>query len=113
MIRSFGPLPRRGGRLVVTASGSGTLASLPARLHPRFDTETMSRDGPGQTMRDHAGAVRSAAAAGQGRPERINIPAKTGQVAAVRIYPKLPPVWRVILHLSSEDVVDTYVVCRH
>lgn len=86
MIRSFGPLLRRGGRLVVTASDFGTLASLPAHLHPRFDTETMSLDNLDQTMRDYADAVRSGAAAGQGWPEWINIPSKVGQVAAVRIY---------------------------
>ncbi len=86
MIRSFGPLLRRGGRLVVTASSFGTLASLPAHLHPRFDTKTMSLDDLDQTMRDYADAVRSGAAAGQGWPEWINIPSKVGQVAAVRIY---------------------------
>jgi carbonyl reductase 1 len=86
MIRSFGPLLRRGGRLVVTASDFGTLANLPAHLHPLFDTETMSLDDLDQTMRDYADAVRSGAAAGQGWPEWINIPSKVGQVAAVRIY---------------------------
>jgi NAD(P)-dependent dehydrogenase (short-subunit alcohol dehydrogenase family) len=86
MIRAFGPLLRRGGRLVVTASDFGTLASLPAHLHSRFDTETMSLDDLDQTMRGHADAVRSGAAAGQGWPEWINIPSKIGQVAAVRIY---------------------------
>jgi carbonyl reductase 1 len=86
MIRFFGPLLRRGGRLVVTASDFGTLAGLPAHLHSRFDTETMSLDDLDQTMRDYAGAVRSGAAAGQGWPEWINIPSKIGQVAAVRIY---------------------------
>jgi NAD(P)-dependent dehydrogenase (short-subunit alcohol dehydrogenase family) len=86
MIRSFGPLLRRGGRLVLTASDFGTLAGLPARLHPRFDTETMSLDDLDQTMRDYAGAVLRGAAAGQGWPEWINIPSKIGQVAAVRIY---------------------------
>ena len=35
----------------------GTLASLPAHLHPRFDTETMSLDDLDQMMRDYAGAV--------------------------------------------------------
>jgi carbonyl reductase 1 len=86
MIRCFGPLLRRGGRLVVTASDFGTLAGLPAHLHSRFGTETMSLDDLDQTMRDYAAAVRSGAAAGQGWPGWINIPSKIGQVAAVRIY---------------------------
>ena len=86
MIRSFGPLLRRGGRFAVTASSFGTLGSLPAPLHPRFDTETMSLDELDQAMLDYAGAVRSGAAAAQGWPEWINIPSKVGQVAAVRIY---------------------------
>ena len=51
MIRSFGPLLRRGGRLVVTASDFGTLAGLPAHLHSRFDTETTSLGDLDQTMR--------------------------------------------------------------
>ena len=86
MIRSFGPLLRPGGRFAVTASSFGTLGSLPARLHPRFDTETMSLDDLDRAMRDYADAVRSDAAAAQGWPEWINIPSKVGQVAAVRIY---------------------------
>jgi NAD(P)-dependent dehydrogenase (short-subunit alcohol dehydrogenase family) len=86
MIRSLGPLLRRGGRLVVTASDFGTLASLPAHLHSRFDTEVMSLGDLDQTMRAYADTVRSSAAAGQGWPEWINIPSKIGQVAAVRIY---------------------------
>jgi len=86
MIRSFGPLLRPGGRFIVTASSYGTLDSLPAHLHARFDTETMSLDDLDQAMRDYAGAVRSGAAAAQGWPEWINIPSKVGQVAAVRIY---------------------------
>jgi carbonyl reductase 1 len=86
MIRSFGPLLRRGGRLVVTASDFGTLAGLPAHLRSRFDTETLSLNDLDRTMRDYADAVRSGAAAEQGWPEWINIPSKIGQVAAVRIY---------------------------
>lgn len=86
VIRSFGPLVRPGGRLVVTASDFGTLTNLPAHLHSRFDTETMSLGDLDQTMRDYAGAVRSGAAAGQRWPEWINIPSKVGLVAAVRIY---------------------------
>jgi NAD(P)-dependent dehydrogenase (short-subunit alcohol dehydrogenase family) len=86
MIRAFGPLLRPGGRLVVTASAYGTLAGLPAGLHARFDTETMSLDDLDKTMRDYADAVRSGTAAGQDWPEWINIPSKIGQVAAVRIW---------------------------
>jgi len=86
MIRSFGPLLRPGGRFAITASSFGTLGSLPARLHPRFDTQTMSLDDLDQLMRDYADSVRSGTAAGQGWPDWINIPSKVGQVAAVRIY---------------------------
>jgi carbonyl reductase 1 len=78
MIRSFGPLLRPGGRLVVTASDFGTLASLPEHLHSRFDTEKISLGDLDQTIRDYAGA-----ASGRGWPEWINIPSKIGQVAAV------------------------------
>jgi carbonyl reductase 1 len=86
IIRSFGPLLRPGGRLLVTASSFGTLSCLPAHLHPRFDTETMTIDDLDQVMREYADSVRSGTAAAEGWPEWINVPSKVGQVAAVRIY---------------------------
>ena len=85
VLRAFSPLLRSGGRLLVVASTLGTLHELPARLHGRFDTETMSLDDVDATMRSWRDAVKDGRAAGEGWPEFINIPSKVGQVALVRV----------------------------
>jgi NAD(P)-dependent dehydrogenase (short-subunit alcohol dehydrogenase family) len=85
MLRAFSPLLRPGGRLLVVASDFGTLRSLPAGLHGRFDTETMSLDDVDATMLAWRDAVLAGTAAGEGWPDWINIPSKVGQVAAVRV----------------------------
>ena len=85
VLRAFSPLLRSGGRLLVVASTLGTLHELPAHLHGRFDTETMSLDDVDATMRSWRDAVKDGRAAGEGWPEFINIPSKVGQVASVRV----------------------------
>ncbi|MFF0519087.1 SDR family NAD(P)-dependent oxidoreductase [Actinomadura nitritigenes] len=85
MLRSFSPILRPGGRLLVVASDFGTLRSLPASLHGRFDTETMSFDDVDAAMLAWRDAVIAGTAAAEGWPDWINIPSKVGQVAAVRV----------------------------
>ncbi|MER6814652.1 SDR family NAD(P)-dependent oxidoreductase [Spirillospora sp. NPDC000708] len=85
MLRSFSPILRPGGRLLVVASDFGTLRSLPASLHGRFDTETMSLDDVDAAMLAWRDAVTAGTAAAEGWPDWINIPSKVGQVAAVRV----------------------------
>lgn len=85
MLRSFSPILRPGGRLLVVASDFGTLRSLPASLHGRFDTETMSLDDVDAAMLAWRDAVIAGTATAEGWPEWINIPSKVGQVAAVRV----------------------------
>jgi NAD(P)-dependent dehydrogenase (short-subunit alcohol dehydrogenase family) len=85
MLRAFSPLLRRGGRLLVVASTLGTLHELPAELHSRFDTETMTLDGVDATMLAWRDAVIDGRAHAEGWPAFINIPSKVGQVAAVRV----------------------------
>ncbi|WP_433240835.1 SDR family NAD(P)-dependent oxidoreductase [Actinomadura nitritigenes] len=85
MLRSFSPILRPGGRLLVVASDFGTLRSLPASLHGRFDTETMSLDDVDAAMLAWRDAVSAGTAAAEGWPDWINIPSKVGQVAAVRV----------------------------
>ena len=85
MLRSFSPILRPGGRLLVVASDFGTLRSLPASLHGRFDTETMSLDDVDAAMLAWRDAVIAGTAAAEGWPDWINIPSKVGQVAAVRV----------------------------
>jgi NAD(P)-dependent dehydrogenase (short-subunit alcohol dehydrogenase family) len=84
VLRSFAPLLRDGGRLLVVASRAGSLRALAPALHPRFDGHLSSLDdvdGAVCTWRD---AVREGRAAGEAWPAWINIPSKIGQVAAVR-----------------------------
>jgi NAD(P)-dependent dehydrogenase (short-subunit alcohol dehydrogenase family) len=85
MLRSFSPILRPGGRLLVVASDFGTLRSLPASLHGRFDTGTMSLDDVDAAMLAWRDAVIAGTAATEGWPDWINVPSKVGQVAAVRV----------------------------
>jgi len=84
-LRAFAPVLRPGGRLLVVASSFGTLRELPAHLHARFDTDTMSLDDVDAVMAAWRDAVLEGRAADEGWPDWINIPSKVGQVAAVRV----------------------------
>jgi NAD(P)-dependent dehydrogenase (short-subunit alcohol dehydrogenase family) len=82
VLRSFGPLLRPGGRLIVVASSLGTLDQLDPKLHPLFDGPSFEQIE--QTVEDWRQAIDAGTAADQGWPEWINTPSKVGQVAAVR-----------------------------
>jgi NAD(P)-dependent dehydrogenase (short-subunit alcohol dehydrogenase family) len=82
MLRSFGPMIRPGGRLIVVASSLGTLGNLDKRLHPLFENASLKEaESLVESWRAavHAGTAREA-----GWPEWINVPSKVAQVAAVR-----------------------------
>ena len=85
ILGAFAPILRPGGRLLVVASDFGSLRRLPAHLHARFDTDTMSLDDVDSTMLAWRDAVVEGHATEAGWPEWINIPSKVGQVAAVRV----------------------------
>ncbi len=85
LLRAFDPILRPGGRLLVVASDFGSLRRLPAHLHARFDTDTMTLDDVDATMLAWRDAVVEGRATQEGWPEWINIPSKVGQVAAVRV----------------------------
>jgi NAD(P)-dependent dehydrogenase (short-subunit alcohol dehydrogenase family) len=76
VLRSFAPILRNGGRLLVVA--------LAPALHSRFERLTTLEevDAAVCAWRD---AVRNGKAAGQAWPAWINIPSKIGQVSAVRV----------------------------
>jgi NAD(P)-dependent dehydrogenase (short-subunit alcohol dehydrogenase family) len=84
VLRSFAPLLRDGGCLLVVASRAGSLRALAPAFHRRFENlESLDEvDGAVCAWRD---AVRQGLAAGQAWPAWINIPSKIGQVAAVRV----------------------------
>jgi NAD(P)-dependent dehydrogenase (short-subunit alcohol dehydrogenase family) len=84
MLRSFAPILRDGGRLLVVASRAGSLRALAPALHPRFQNLT-SLDDVDRAVCRWRDAVRMGRAPGQAWPAWINIPSKIGQVAAVRV----------------------------
>lgn len=86
VLRAFRPLLRPQARVLVVASGFGTLKSLDPRLHDRFDTDRLGLDDLGSNLEAYATAVEQDRAEAAGWPEWINIPSKIGQVAAVRIF---------------------------
>ncbi|QNE20950.1 SDR family NAD(P)-dependent oxidoreductase [Kribbella qitaiheensis] len=82
VLRSFGPVLRPGGRLIVVASSLGTLDQLDPKLHPLFDGPSFEQIE--QTVEEWRLAIHAGTAADEGWPEWVNTPSKVGQVAAVR-----------------------------
>jgi NAD(P)-dependent dehydrogenase (short-subunit alcohol dehydrogenase family) len=82
ILRSFAPLIRDNGRLLVVASRAGSLRALAPALHGRFDN-LQTLDDVDRAVCAWRDVVRQGLAAGQAWPE--NIPSKIGQVAAVRV----------------------------
>jgi carbonyl reductase 1 len=82
VLRSFGPVLRPGGRLIVVASSLGTLGHLDPRLHPLFDGTTLEQvEAAVESWRT---AIHDGTAEEEGWPRWINVPSKVAQVAAVR-----------------------------
>ena len=82
VLRSFAPIMRPGGRLIVVASSLGTLRNLDPSLHPLF--ENASLDEVEAVVAKWQAAIHDGTAQSQGWPEWINVPSKVAQVAAVR-----------------------------
>jgi carbonyl reductase 1 len=82
VLRSFGPVVRPGGRLIVVASSLGTLGHLPEALRPRFDGVPL--DDVEKAVEDWRSAIHAGTARAEGWPDWINVPSKVAQVAAVR-----------------------------
>jgi NAD(P)-dependent dehydrogenase (short-subunit alcohol dehydrogenase family) len=84
VLRSFAPLLREGGRLLVVASRAGSLRALAPALHSRF-RNLQSLDDVDRAVCRWRDEVRDGRAPGRAWPAWINIPSKIGQVAAVRV----------------------------
>ncbi|PKV82766.1 SDR family oxidoreductase [Streptomyces sp. TLI_146] len=82
MLRSFGPVLRPGGRLLVVASSLGTLGHLDGRLHHLFDGASL--DQVEYAMESWRSAIHHKTAQEAGWPLWLNVPSKVAQVAAVR-----------------------------
>jgi len=110
VLRSFAPLLRDGGRLLVVASRAGSLRALAPVLHPRFEN-LQSLDDVDRAVCTWRDEVRTGRAAGRAWPAWINIPSKIGQVAAVRALAsqrRVGDIHRGILIASiSPGLIDT------
>ncbi|MFE1878498.1 SDR family NAD(P)-dependent oxidoreductase [Streptomyces diastatochromogenes] len=82
ILRSFGPVLRPGGRLLVVASSLGTLGHLDARLHHLFDGASLDR--VEHAVESWRSAVHDGTSEEAGWPRWLNVPSKVAQVAAVR-----------------------------
>ncbi|MFB7054547.1 SDR family NAD(P)-dependent oxidoreductase [Streptomyces vinaceus] len=82
VLRSFAPVLRPGGRLLVVASSLGTLGHLDPRLHHLFDGASL--DQVEYAVESWRTAVHHNTAAEAGWPRWLNVPSKVAQVAAVR-----------------------------
>ncbi|MFI1767198.1 SDR family NAD(P)-dependent oxidoreductase [Streptomyces sp. NPDC020800] len=82
VLRSFGPVLRPRGRLIVVASSLGTLGHLDPRLHHLFDGASL--DQVEYAVESWRSAVHHGTAEEAGWPRWLNVPSKVAQVAAVR-----------------------------
>ncbi|WP_328498605.1 SDR family NAD(P)-dependent oxidoreductase [Streptomyces sp. NBC_00414] len=84
ILRSFGPVLRPGGRLIVVASTLGTLGHLDPRLHHLFDGVSLGQ--VEYAVESWRAAIHSGTAEEAGWPRWLNVPSKVAQVAAVRAF---------------------------
>ncbi|MGE0422263.1 MAG: SDR family NAD(P)-dependent oxidoreductase [Reyranellaceae bacterium] len=84
MLRAFQPLLREGARVLVVASGFGTLSRLPEHLRPLLDGDERSPVEIERAMDDYVTAVEDGSASARGWPDWVNVTSKIGQVALTR-----------------------------
>ncbi|MGW3287079.1 SDR family NAD(P)-dependent oxidoreductase [Streptomyces sp. NPDC001002] len=82
ILRSFAPILRPGGRLLVVASSLGTLGHLDPRLHHLFDGASLEQ--VEYAVESWRSAIHHKTAEEAGWPRWLNVPSKVAQVAAVR-----------------------------
>ncbi|MET7632797.1 SDR family NAD(P)-dependent oxidoreductase [Streptomyces sp. NPDC005078] len=82
VLRSFGPVLRPGGRLLVVASSLGTTGHLDFRVRHLFDSASL--DQVEYAVESWRTALHNNTAEEAGWPRWLNVPSKVAQVAAVR-----------------------------
>lgn len=82
VLRSFAPILREGGRLIVVASSLGTLDHLDPKVQPLFDGTTLGE--VEAAVEEYRRSVHAGTTAEDGWPDWVNLPSKVAQVAAVR-----------------------------
>jgi NAD(P)-dependent dehydrogenase (short-subunit alcohol dehydrogenase family) len=85
-LRAVAPILNENARLVIVASGFGTLANLPESLRPLFDTTRHGPDAIDAAMDRYVAAAEAGTAEAAGWPAWVNIPSKLGQVAVTRSF---------------------------
>jgi len=85
-LKAFAPIARPDARIVVVASGFGTLATLPEHLRPLFDTRVNDAEAIDRAMARYVAAVEAGTAETDGWPAWVNLPSKVGQVAVTRAF---------------------------
>jgi NAD(P)-dependent dehydrogenase (short-subunit alcohol dehydrogenase family) len=82
VLRSFAPVMRPGGRLIIVASSLGALGNLGPHLHHLF--ENASLDEVETVVAEWLAAIHAGTDQSLGWPAWLNVPSKVAQVAAVR-----------------------------
>ncbi|MDX6278946.1 MAG: carbonyl reductase 1 [Kribbellaceae bacterium] len=100
VLRSFLPVLRPAGRLIVVASSLGTLDHLDVKLQPLFE-DGHTLDQIEQTVEDWRQTIHAGTHAEHGWPDWINLPSKVAQVAAVRA---------VAATRRTEDLADNTLI---
>lgn len=100
VLRSFAPVLRPAGRLIVVASSFGTLDHLDTKVQPFFE-DGRTLDQLEQTVEDWRQAIHAGTATEQGWPDWINTPSKVAQVAAIRA---------VAATRRTEDLADNTLI---
>ncbi|MFF4214440.1 SDR family NAD(P)-dependent oxidoreductase [Streptomyces sp. NPDC001796] len=99
ILRSFGPVLRPGGRLLVVASSLGTLGHLAPRLHHLFDGASLEQ--VEYAVESWRSALHNGTAQEAGWPVWLNVPSKVAQVAAVRA---------VAAERRAQDLIDSTLI---
>ena len=85
-LETLTPLLRQNARVLVVASGLGTLASLPELVRDRFADPHATPEAIAAVMDDYVTSVETGQDGAEGWPEWINLPSKVGQVASLRAF---------------------------
>ncbi len=85
-LETLAPLLRANARVLVVASGFGTLDNLPEAVRGLLGDPEATPEQIEAVMDDYVEAVESDQAGDQGWPEWINLPSKVAQVATVRAF---------------------------
>lgn len=85
-LETLAPHLNENARVLVVASGFGTLDNLPEAVRPKLGAPDATPEQIEAAMDDYVLAVEAGRETEEGWPEWINLPSKVGQVATVRAF---------------------------